>query len=207
MVSAEKFWDKKAQGYAASPISNMDAYNQTMEQTRAHLSDGDRVLEVGCGTGSTALLLADCVEQITGSDISSNMVQIAKDKATGQQVDNVDFVHATLDEGVLGAETYDAVLAFNILHLVEDLPSAIGQIKRRLKPGGYFISKTVMLSEGSALWRLAIPIMGMLGMAPPVTSLSQGELDGAISNGGFEIVDTHDYPGSFRTRFVVAKKV
>ncbi|MBV1933201.1 MAG: class I SAM-dependent methyltransferase [Parvibaculaceae bacterium] len=206
-MSAEKFWDKKAQGYAASPISDMDAYNKTMTQTRAHLSEGDRVLEVGCGSGSTALLLADCVGHITGSDISGNMVQIAKDKAGVQQVGNADFVQATLDDGQLGAETYDAVLAFNLLHLLEDLPTAIGQINKRLKPGGYFISKTVMLSEGSALWRLAIPIMRMIGVAPPVKSLSQGELDAAILSSGFEIVDTHGYAGSFKTRFIVAKKI
>lgn len=207
MVTAEKFWDKKAEGYAASPVSNMDAYTQTLEQTRAHLSDDDRVLEVGCGTGSTALLLADSVAQITGSDISGNMIQIAKDKATAQKVGNVDFVRSTLEDGALGENAYDVVLAFNILHLLNDLPSAVEQIHKRLKPGACFISKTVVLGDGSFLWRLAIPVMQLVGLAPPVKSLTQVELDAAISGGGFEIVETHDYPGSFKTRFVVAKKV
>lgn len=206
MVAAEKFWDKKAQGYAASPISNMDVYNHTLAQTRAYLNVSDRVLEVGCGTGSTALLLADSVEHITGSDISGNMIQIAKDKATAQQVANADFVQGTLDDGALGADGYDAVVAFNILHLLDDLPSAIGQIHKRLKPGSYFISKTVVLGEGSVLWRLAIPVMRLVGLAPPVQSLRRADLDAAIVGAGFEIVETHDYPGSFSTRFVVAQK-
>ena len=207
MVSSENFWDKKAEGYAASPISNMDAYNQTMDQTRAHLSNSDRVLEVGCGTGSTALLLAENVAHITGSDISGNMIEIAKDKATAQNIENVDFVRTTLDDETLEAETYDAVLAFNILHLLDDLPTAVTQIHERLKPGGRFISKTVMLGEGSLLWRLAIPVMRLVGLAPPVKFLSQQRLDANIVAAGFQIIETHDYPGSFATRFIVAKKI
>jgi len=207
MVSSEKFWDKKAEGYAASPISNMDAYNQTMAQTRAHLETSDRVLEVGCGTGSTALLLAKNVAQITGSDISGNMIQIARDKAVVQKVENADFVQATLDDGALGDAVYDTVLAFNILHLLDDLPGAIAQIHKRLKPGGTFISKTVMLGDGLSLWRLAIPPMRLLGLAPAVEFLSQRQLDDNIVAGGFEIVETHDTSGSFATRFIVAKKV
>ena len=207
MVAAEKFWDKKAEGYAASPISNMDNYNQTLKETRAYLGVGDRLLEIGCGTGSTALLLADCVEHITGSDISANMIQIAKDKAEAQKVGNVDFLHATLEDGALDEQGYNAVLAFNILHLLDDLPTAVGQIHSRLKPGAYFISKTVVLGDGNPLLRLAIPLMRLVGLAPPVKSLTQAGLDAAISEGGFEIVETHNYPGSFKTRFVVAKKV
>jgi len=207
MVSSEKFWDKKAEGYAASPISNMDVYNQTMDQTRTHLDTGGRVLEVGCGTGSTALLLAENVAHITGTDISGNMIQIARDKAIAQNIVNVDFVRTTLDDEVLEAEAYDVVLAFNILHLLDDLPTALSEIHRRLKPGGTFISKTVMLGDGLSLWRLIIPPMRLLGLAPPVKSLTQGGLDAAITGGGFEIIETHDYPGSFKTRFIVAKKV
>lgn len=206
MVTAEKFWDKKAKGYAASPIGNMDVYNKTLEQTRAHLNDDDKVLEIGCGTGSTALLLADWVAQITGSDISGNMIQIAKDKAASQKVGNVSFVRAALGDGTLDEGVYDVVLAFNLLHLLDDLPAAVEQIHKQLKPGAHFVSKTVVLGDGSILWRLAIPMMRLIGLAPPVRSLTHVELDAAITGGGFEIIDTHDYPGSFRTRFVVAKK-
>ena len=53
MRNPEKFWDKVAKKYAKSPIKNLQAYNETMERTKTHLSVGDSVLEVGCGTGST----------------------------------------------------------------------------------------------------------------------------------------------------------
>ncbi len=207
MVSSEKFWDKKAEGYAASPIKDMDAYLATMEKAKAHLNADDRVLEVGCGTGSTALLLAENVAHITGSDISGNMIQIAKEKAKAQKATNVTFVRATLDDDVLEDGAFDAVLAFNILHLLDDLPAAVAQIHKRLKPGGSFISKTVVLGEGVSLWRLALPPMRLLGLAPSVGFLGHEQLDRIITQGGFEIEETFVHPGSFETRFIVAKKV
>ena len=58
MQQAETFWDGAAENYAKSPIRDVEAYNYTLERTRTYLSPTDKVLEVGCGTGSTALLLA-----------------------------------------------------------------------------------------------------------------------------------------------------
>jgi len=58
MTHAAAFWDKRAKKYASSPIKNKQAYTETMDRTKAHLSIDDKVLEIGCGTGSTTLLLA-----------------------------------------------------------------------------------------------------------------------------------------------------
>lgn len=38
MSNAEKFWDKVAKKYAKTPIKNIQAYNETMEHTKNHLS-------------------------------------------------------------------------------------------------------------------------------------------------------------------------
>ena len=54
MVSSEAFWDGVADKYAKTPIPDEADYAYTLERVRAHLKPGDRVLEIGCGTGSTA---------------------------------------------------------------------------------------------------------------------------------------------------------
>ena len=53
-----RFWDRIARKYAADPIKDMDGYARTVDRTRHHLRSTDTVLELGCGTGTTALKLA-----------------------------------------------------------------------------------------------------------------------------------------------------
>ncbi len=204
MRSSEDFWDSNAKKYAKSPIKNMAAYEKTLERVRTYLSESDNVLEVGCGTGSTALLLAGNVKQITGVDISSNMVGIAKGKARDQQVDNVSFVHGTVFDGTLQAGSFDVVMAFSFLHLQEDMQGTIRRIRELLKPGGLFISKTVCLREKTRLLGVLIYLMQKVGYAPFVETLSYADIDDAIAKQGFEIIETGIYPPP--ARFVVAKK-
>lgn len=207
MPNSAKFWDKLAKKYAKQPIKDVHAYNQTMERTKAHLSKDDVVLEFGCGTGSTAMLLADNVDRITGSDISSNMIEIAKAKARDQQAENVTFVKGTLFDDTLEEESISVVLAFNILHLLEDLPTSIRRVNALLKPDGLFVSKTVCMAGNGAFLRVLIPIMRSLGLAPFVKILTIAELEDFITNAGFEIIETGVYPASPPSRFIVAKKI
>ncbi len=206
MRNVEKFWDRIANRYAKSPLKNMDAYNETLDHTRAHLSEGDNVLEVGCGTGATALLLADGVKQITAIDISSNMISIAQGKAMDQKIENVNFVHSTLKDEALKIESVDVVLAFNILHLLDDLPGEIPKISKKLKPGGMFISKSVCMGEKSKLWPVLLFPFQTLGIIPRFKIMKIRELDDFITEQDFRIIETGLYPAEPPNRFVVAQK-
>jgi len=206
MGNDTKFWDKVARKYAASPIKNMDAYTKTMDRTRAYLSNEDKVLEVGCGSGSTAILLATSVAHITASDISANMIEIAKGRARDQEVENVSFAQAALPDATLEQESYDAVLAFNTLHLVPDLPPVIRNLREALKPGGMLITKTMCLAEQSRLWALPLFLMRLIGKAPYVSLLTFDALEQSMIEAGFELIETGSYPAP-RNRFIVAKKV
>lgn len=208
MQNAQKFWDGTAEKYAAKPIKNMPAYEQTLDRTRHYLSMDDTVLEVGCGTGTTALILSKDVKHVTASDISAKMIEIGKGKAADQDVGNVDFVQATLKDEALGPGPYDAVLAFNILHLLEDLPGSVARANSLLKPGGMFISKTVCLGEQSSFWRVAIFVMQKLGLAPYVNFVTFAELEQTVEDAGFKIVETGEYPATPpKNRFIVARKL
>ncbi|HDO51288.1 MAG TPA: class I SAM-dependent methyltransferase [Rhizobiales bacterium] len=212
MQNAENFWDKIAAKYAKSPIADMDAYSYTLERTRSYLSPEDSVLEVGCGTGSTALLLAGDVRQITASDLSGNMIEAGSEKARDQGISNVKFVRAELFGSAIDNGPYDAVFALNVLHLLEDTPAAIGRINGLLKPGGTFISKTVCLQGSGApfkfrIIKMILPLMQLIGKAPYVNFMKITELEEIISSGGFKIIETGNFPASPPSRYIVARKM
>ncbi|MFK7941374.1 MAG: class I SAM-dependent methyltransferase [Paracoccaceae bacterium] len=206
MQTQAVFWDKIARKYAAKPVDDVPAYEQTLGRTRAHLQAADRVLEVGCGTGTTALKLAGLVGHLTATDISPEMISIANEKLTDGP-DNVTFKVGTLDDPA-PAEPYDTVLAFNFLHLLEDVPGALSVIHSQLKPGGMFISKTGCISEANwFLRRILIPVMQKIGKAPYVSGLSIVDVDRLIEEAGFDIVETDTFGGMAPTRMVIARRM
>ncbi|MEM7524465.1 MAG: class I SAM-dependent methyltransferase [Pseudomonadota bacterium] len=204
MPTPENFWNKAAAKYSRRPIKDMAAYEATLERVRAHLRPTDAVLELGCGTGGTALALAPSAGHVTGVDISSEMIRIATEKGEGAA--NVSFEKADLESGALGDTRYDVVMAFNLLHLIEDLPGALRRIHEHVAPGGLFISKTPCLSHFGLLVKIMIPVMRAVGRAPFVGYLKTDEVEAMIRATGFEIVETGDYPASSHSRFVVAKR-
>jgi ubiquinone/menaquinone biosynthesis C-methylase UbiE len=203
-----RFWDRAARKYATDPIKDMRGYERTLERVSHLVNSSDTVLELGCGTGTTALRLAASVSRVMATDVSSKMIAIAHERAAAQACQNVEFSVATLERAPGADGAYDAVLAFNLLHLVADRPSAFAHVHRLLKPGGVFVSKTPCLSEMNRLIRLAVPIMRLVGKAPYVSFFSASELEAEIADAGFSIIERGRH-GSERKDariFIVARK-
>lgn len=205
------FWSRTARKYAADPIRNMDGYLNTLERTKSYLKAEDTVLEIGCGTGSTALLIAPYVAKITASDLAPGMIEIANEKLVEAGLENVTFEVSEVGEHTQYGASYDAVLAHNLLHLLPNLDQALDHIASLTKPGGVFISKTVCSPAGLSLKfflinRIAVPLMQAFGKAPSVNFLGGPELDTRIEAAGFEILETLDQRGTLPSRYIVAKK-
>ena len=209
MDHAIKFWDRLAPRYAKSPIKNMDSYNYTLNRTRSYLGEGDSVLEIGAGTGTTAIDLANNVRQITATDISPAMMEIGREKAWNAGINNVDFIATPATVPDLTGP-YDAVLAHNILHLVDNLPDVLARANAVLKPGGIFISKTfckpTRFSPFFLMMRLAIPVMQLFGKAPFVLLITTAELKEAMDQAGFDIIETDSGPKGEIRKYIVARK-
>lgn len=204
MITAPKFWDKAAPKYALSVIKDMDSYEATLAHTRTYLNQDQSVLEIGCGTGTTALKLAASVGRITASDFSQGMIDIARQKVQTQGIDNVDCIVAAPGDGTIKGP-YDAVLAFNLLHLIQDLPDALNNVASMLPKDGLFISKTTCLGTWSPLKPL-VWVMQAVGKAPFVHFLKTDDLEKMVIAAGFDIVESRSYPVGKRNWFIVARK-
>ena len=78
MTDPAKFWDRMADRYSAKPVKDTESYETTLACTRRHLSRSHEVLEVGCGTGTTALLLAPGVKRILARTFIGSAAMMAR---------------------------------------------------------------------------------------------------------------------------------
>lgn len=200
------FWDKAAAKYNAAKISDLDAYTLTLDRMRAVLTHQDHVLELGCGTGSTALELASGVALYDGTDFSTEMIKIANSKkADANAPDHLSFHVASADQPRAGE--YTVVIALNLLHLMSDLDRVLAQVFDRLPSGGTLISKTVLM--GDAPWyltKLLLPVLRLLGKVPTLQIMSADDLVGALQRAGFVLDETLSQGGAVPRLFVVARK-
>ena len=203
-VTTSVFWDRAAPKYAKSKISNVEAYEASLARTMSYLGHEDTVLEIGCGTGSTALRLAPQVRAYLGTDISSGMIGIAKEKSWEASLPQLSF--RTTAENSDEAATYSRILAFNILHLLPNLDEVIAKTHRDLEPGGLFISKTPCLAS-KHYFRPLVWLLQKIGKAPWVGFLSPQGLQDQIASHGFEIVEDGLYPPSTPSAYFVARKI
>ncbi len=204
-MNKAKFWDRIADRYSKQPVANEAAYQKKLEVTRSYFTPDMRVVEIGCGTGSTAIAHSPYVEHIHAYDVSEKMLEIARGKAEAADIKNVTFEQSSVEDLEIPDGSVDAVMAHSILHLLEDKDAAIGQIHRMLKPGGLFISSTVCL--GDKMWYLQpiIAIGSFFGFLPMVKFLNRKEFVSSIEDGGFAI-DHEWVPEKGGAVFLVAKK-
>lgn len=203
--NAQSFWDKIAPKYAAKPVSDPQAYEQKLSRLRTLMRPEDRVLEMGCGTGSTALALADGVADYVATDISREMIRIAEGKRKRAPSASLRFVQADAVQRMPDAP-FDVVSTFSFLHLAQDLPAVLRSAYDQLRPGGLFISKTVCLGDVNVLIRLFVRALRLAGIAPPITFLTKAQVKQALIDAGFDIVESRYFGKSRHNPFIVAQR-
>ncbi len=205
MAPSPRFWDRIAKRYAAKPVGDQAAYEKKLDVTRAHFTPESEVLEIGCGTGTTALFHAPYVKHYLATDLSRGMLDIAEEKRRASGFQNLEFQQVSVEDLDLPPASRDAVLAMSILHLLEDREAALAKIYDVLKPGGRLFSSTVCLGESMKWFKLVGPIGKTLGLIPLVKVFTAPELERSILTAGFEIEEQWQHAKG-RAVFIVARK-
>ena len=205
MVQASQFWNKIADKYSKQPIADEVAYQKKLAVTRDYFRTEMEVLEIGCGTGGTAILHAPYVKHIRAIDFSANMLAIAQDRAEAEHIHNVTFEQAAIEDLDISNQSLDAVLGLSILHLLRDKDAAITRVYKMLKPGGFFVTSTVCIGNTMSWFKLIALIGRVLGFLPFVQVLTTQELADSLIQAGFEL-DYQWQPSKDKAVFIVAKK-
>ena len=102
-----------------------------------NLKTGERVLDVGSGPGHQALEMSPMVGpsgKVDGIDISDSMLQIARSRCNG--VSNIEFHQGDAADLPFEVGTFDAVMSSMVFEYLPDVPGALREVHRVLKPGG-----------------------------------------------------------------------
>ena len=133
----QKGFDTVAAGYDHPSLS---FFPETAKRMINHLqlSPEHQLLDVCTGTGVVALTAAEKLSRgkVTGIDLSSGMLQQAKNKASDKALDNTDFVQMDLDEMTFPAASFDVATSSFGLFFLQDMKKGLANIVDKVKPGG-----------------------------------------------------------------------
>lgn len=179
------------------------------------VSEGDKVLDVGCGTGALATLLANRGAEVTGIDIAPAMLSQAAQRVSEECMENL----VTLKEmGAVDLDTAfpDESFAVVISTLVfselsdDEIDYTLAECHRILRPSGQLLISDEVLPE-SVLHRVAtflfrLPFAVAAFVLTQNTTHRVGGLDRRIEQAGFRILDIRGYLAG-TLQLVVAEKV
>lgn len=137
------FWDRVAWVYDVFANGINRRANQAMcAAVAAHIGPEDEVLECACGTGLLTGVIAARCRALTATDFSEKMLAQAERKYANCR--NVRFAQADITKLDYPDGRFDAVVAANVIHLLDEPLQALRELDRVCRPGGRLIIPTYM---------------------------------------------------------------
>jgi ubiquinone/menaquinone biosynthesis C-methylase UbiE len=133
-TDARRTFDRWAGSYERDPFSRMIARLQRDALEALELGKGDRLLDVGCGTGAAVRAAAEVAERAVGVDLSPRMLAEARERASG--LSGVEFVEGDSEDLPFGDGEFTAVLCTTSLHHYPRPETAVREMARVLAQGG-----------------------------------------------------------------------
>ncbi len=180
----EEFWGKSEMGTRwltfEDQLDHLFAPVLDLVLDRAALADGMRVIDIGCGTGASALRAAQQVGpkgHVLGVDISEQFLERARNRADQVKLDNLEFRYADAQVAELSSGDVDAMISRFGVMFFTDPGAAFANMARALKPGGQItFAAWAGLSENPWFKIPHISAVKRLGQPPKVDRNAPGPL-------------------------------
>ena len=147
---------------------------------------GERILDLGCGTGQLTAKIAESGAFVQGIDSSLSMIDTAK-----VNYPHISFAAADARDFQV-EEPLDAVFSNAVLHWIKQPEAAIDCVAKALKPGGRFVAEFGGKGNVGAIVRTILSVLSEIGCEEPESLNpwyfpSIGEYAGLLENHGFEV--------------------
>lgn len=185
-----RLWGSRADDWALTEEQQLPTYEAALD--RLAIGAGDRVLEVGCGSGVFLRVAADRGAVVTGVDSSERLVELAR-----RRVPEAELAIGDLQALPFGDNSFDVVAGFNAFFFAADLVAALREAGRVARPGGSVVIQ-VWGRHGTCDLDAIKPIVrpyfpGYDPNDPPPPDLAApGALEGLAVAAGLEPVETFD---------------
>lgn len=157
------------------------------------VTGADRVLEAAAGTGLVTPTLSRAARAVVATDYAAAMVSKLEEQVRAQGLVNVVCEQADLYTLRFESESFDAVVAANVLHLVSDLPGALAALRRVLRPGGRLVVPTFCHDETALSW-VTSRVLAVTGF-PGHRRFTLSTLRSAMETAGLSTTRTELLPG------------
>ncbi|MBC8374721.1 MAG: class I SAM-dependent methyltransferase [FCB group bacterium] len=211
MNKAQKFWDKQAKKYDYSERQFESVFKEVVSKTKEYLNANDNVMDFGCATGTKTLELAEATKQIHGIDISDEMIKVATKKKNELTIMNASFTQGTIFDNDFEKASFDAIISYGVIHLLDDKEQVIQRIHELLERGGLFISTTACLKDKMALKNKiefsVYLLIKRLGIFPlHLNMFRTSDVEKLISSQNFSLVKAEKIFHGITISFIVARK-
>lgn len=175
----------------------------------ARLRSGMRVLDLGSGTGYPALLAAQTVGpsgNVTGIDLAEQMLEAARRKAASLKLSNITFKTGDVTTLPFEAASFDAITTRFCLMFLPEIPKAVAEIARILKPDTWVAAAVWSAPERNPYLKIPIDVIKQFVELPPpdprapgIFRLAKpGELASMLEQAGLANISEQEFLGDVR---------
>lgn len=157
------FWDKISDLYDAIEAINGSVYKEMTDTVERLVPADAKVLDCAAGTGELSIAAAKKAKSVLCTDLSGKMLKNAQKKAASLGIQNISFETRNLFHLDDPDETYDVVIAGNVLHLLTDPQAAVKELYRVTKKGGKLLLPTFTTADRG---RVLMKLYKFVGFAP-----------------------------------------
>lgn len=201
----KKFWNSFAKKYDGFINKNLlKTYKIVFNNLLLDTKEAGNLLELATGTGIISFKLYNQISNITAIDIAPEMIKIAKEKCIQKSITNIDFRVGDICNLELQNESFDIIIASNVLHLLFNPELAMQEMKRVLRKNGKIIIPT--FCHGANLKSHMISrIMGLAGFKAR-TRWSVKSFSEFVKKNGFIIIKENVLDDKIPLVYLIAKK-
>ena len=207
-------WNRFAAGWKKWDPVTMEFLRPMKEAIINYLQpkDGQKILDIAAGTGEPALSIATSINNgvVTITDISEEMLEIAREKAIAKELTNIETVICDASDLPFENGSFDAVSCRFGFMFFPDIQLAANEIYRVLKPGGRFAT-TVWNFPEKNFWVTAImgTIMRLMEIPPPPPEVpgmfrccKPGRMRDILEKAGFNDIEERGVLSTLKTESV-----